>query len=56
METQINALIAVHKGLRMRQVLRLNAWKVRLRLWTFREWKKHSQNLTYGQGPFRSVR
>lgn len=54
METQIAALIEAHKSLRMRHYLGLNAWKVRMGLWSFREWKKHSQNLTYGQGPFRA--
>lgn len=54
METQINALIEAHKNLRMRQVLRMNAWKVRLGYWSFRDWKKHAQNLAYGQGPFRA--
>lgn len=54
MEAQINAMVSAHKGLRMRQVLRMNAWKVRLGKWTFAEWKKHAQNLAYGQGPFRA--
>lgn len=48
----VNAAMESHSNADLRAILRINAWKVREGSWTFREWKKHAQNMTYGKGPF----